>query len=118
MNEGRLLEAKIHTRAEDADMESLLVELITKEMKRLFGEISCGVFFTYLEKKYGLVKNDIPNKPKIFADALWEVLGSAATVFECTVVKELYLNMGLESEGKEEEYTIVECIRKIHLSQR
>jgi len=106
----------IYARTENAEkrlnIDSLLVEVITREMRQLFGEIPAGVFFTHLERKHGLLRSEIPHKPEVFMQALRMVLGSASPMFERVIVKQLCSNLGLESQEKEE-YRFIECMRKV-----
>jgi len=93
-------------------IDSLIIELIARKMTQLLGEASTIVFFAYLEKRCGLPRSEIPNRPKDFIDILGEILGSSAKMVESLIVKELCSNLGLGYEEREG-YSLVDCVREL-----
>ncbi len=75
------------------DFEKLLIQAVDEGLSSL-GESSRHAVYFYLEKKFDLKKQEIPDKIKIFADAIEKIFGSGADFLELLIMKNLYEKVG------------------------
>jgi hypothetical protein len=57
------------------EFDELLLRVIDKTVRCIFGETNAGIIYSYLEKK-GCALNEIPRKPGAFSAELRNILGS------------------------------------------
>jgi len=75
------------------DFKKLLLEAVD-EVLSLLGDSSKHAIYFYLEKKFTIKKQDIPNKIQEFANALENIFGHGAKVLEIQIMKQLYEKVG------------------------
>lgn len=68
----------------DALMEGLMV----------LGESPRDSLLQFLQKNYGLRREDIAKKPEVFSQALEKIFGRGGSVLEAIVIKKLYEKLG------------------------
>jgi len=54
-----------------------LFRIVDKVLKQIFGEPATLVIYNYLEEKYSLKREDIPNEPEILAEGLEKYLSDS-----------------------------------------
>lgn len=66
-----------------------LFKIVDKVLKQIFGETATLTIYKYLERKYSLKREDIPNKPEVFAEGLEAYLNSGASVVAGMILNEI-----------------------------
>jgi len=66
------------------------------ETLEMLGRKSKPQVYTYLEKRFGLRKDEIPDRPEAFSKGLFSLFGSASRPLELKIVKKLYNRLGME----------------------
>ena len=73
-----------------------LFRIVDKVLKQIFGELAAVTIYKYLEEKYSLKREDIPDEPEMFAEGLEKFLSdSGASLVFGTILdasSELKLN--------------------------
>jgi len=82
------------------EFEKLFMEAVDEGLTSL-GESCRHMVFFYLENTYSIKRQDIPKKPKAFAEGLEKIFGEGALVIEKIIVKTLYSKLGLQYKDKE-----------------
>ncbi len=82
------------TEFEEAEFNDLLLEAIEEAMSTL-GETAKAYVYSYLERKCGTPKRDIPNKLEVFSDALESIFGVGARQLELLIMKSLHSKLSL-----------------------
>jgi len=83
------------------EFEKLFMEAVDEGLKSL-GESVRQMIFYHLENTYSVKRQDIPKKPKAFAEGLEKIFGVGALVLEKIIVKTLYSKLGLKYEDKKD----------------
>ena len=66
-----------------------LFKVVDKVLKQIFGELAAVTIYEYLEEKYSLKREDIPDEPEIFAEGLEKYLSdSGASLVLGTILDE------------------------------
>jgi hypothetical protein len=102
--------------------DGLLLRVIDKNIRHIFGDINAGAIYDYLEKK-GCAFQEIPAKPSTFSMALRKMLGSgrgqvlgAAPILEETILEalcaELKIRFDRQSAASFADH--IKKLRKIH----
>jgi len=88
-----------------------LFEIVDKVLKQIFGEPATLFIYKYLEEKYSLKREDIPNEPGIFAEGLEKYLSDSGV----SVVLKMILNESseLRLERAKEKDEFLEHLREL-----
>jgi len=88
-----------------------LFEIVDKVLKQIFGEPATLFIYKYLEEKYSLKREDIPNEPEIFAEGLEKYLNDSGV----SVVLKMILNESseLKLEKAKEKDEFLEHLREL-----
>jgi len=87
-----------------------LFRIVDKVLKQIFGEPATLVIYNYLEEKYSLKREDIPNEPEILAEGLEKYLSDSGA----SVVLGMILTEGSEFRlRKIEEKHFLERLREL-----
>jgi hypothetical protein len=81
--------SKIQIDFKSSEFDELFLEAIDQSFLILLGTNSKSAFFSFLDKKYGLGKKDIPNRIGDFADGLERIFGPSAFLLELAIMKTL-----------------------------
>jgi hypothetical protein len=80
---------KIQIDFQNSKFDELFLEAIDQSFLILLGTHSKQAFFSFLDKKYKLSKEDIPNRIEDFADGLEKIFGPTAFLLELAIMKAL-----------------------------
>jgi hypothetical protein len=78
-----------------------MTQVIDKTLKQVFKQPGTRVIYDYLEKNQDLKINEITDKPELFSESMRKLLGSASSVIEGLIVRNLYVQLNSEFEGKD-----------------
>ena len=78
-----------------------LFRIVDKVLKHIFGEPATSFIYKYLEEKYSLKREDIPNEPEIFAEGLEKYLSDSGA----SVVLGMILDESSELKLKRADHT-------------
>jgi len=73
-----------------------LFKIVDKVLKQVFGEPATLFIYKYLEEKYSLKREDIPDQPEIFAEGLEKYLSDSGA----SLVIGMILGQGSELKPK------------------
>jgi hypothetical protein len=76
--------------------EARLLKIIDEKLNDLFGEMAASVIYSYLERRFSLKREDIPQNLGMFTEGLNEFLSSGALVIETIILRDLYSSFGLK----------------------
>ncbi|MBS7657974.1 MAG: hypothetical protein QXL69_00350 [Candidatus Bathyarchaeia archaeon] len=76
-----------------------LLEAVDEALLAL-GEPVRNVIYCYMENRFSIKRDEIPDRPSDFAEALKNMLGVGANVLLKLIVKRLYAKFGLNFEEK------------------
>ena len=77
--------------------EKLLLEAIDDTLSS-FGNSAKQAIYAYLEKRFKIQKQDIPNKIDEFTSAIEKIFGCGAKLIEIQIMKRLYGKVGQDFE--------------------
>jgi len=77
-------------------LDDFLVNAVDETLKHVFREEGAKVIYDYLENNHHLKREEIAEKPEVFSAGLERLLGSAASVIEKLILKNLYGKLGLK----------------------
>ena len=77
----------------------LLLEVVDEGLL-ILGESARKSIYFHLQSTYSLAREDIPNKPDVFAEGLRKIFGAGAKVIEESIVKILYSKLEIEYEER------------------
>jgi hypothetical protein len=80
--------------------DKLLLEAVDDGLSSLGESAKVSIYF-HLENKFGIAKNEIPNRLKDFADGLEKIFGLGARFIEILVMKNLFEKVGQPLEWNE-----------------
>ncbi len=83
------------------ELDDVILRVVDETMKAIFQEAGANAIYDYMEKKCQLKREEIGKKPKIFSTGLERLLGTAAPVIENLILKNLYHELRLEYEAKD-----------------
>ncbi len=87
-----------------------LFKIVDKVLKQIFGETATLFIYKYLEEKYSLKREDVPNELEIFTEGLENYLGNSGA----SVVLETLLNQSSELKlRKVEEKDFLEQLKEL-----
>lgn len=66
----------------------------------ILGESSRKAIFFHLQNTYSLTREDIPSKPEVFVEGLRRIFGVGAKVIEESIVRSLYIKLGIKYNEK------------------
>ncbi len=72
--------------------QELIVSCIDKGLSVL-GESGRRALYFHIESKFGVTKDDIPEKPQEFVSALRTLFGEGATILEVAIAREIRSNI-------------------------
>ena len=104
----------------DRKSDALLLAVVDETLEKVFKGVGVQVIYASFEKNFQLKREDILKKPDIFSAGLEKLLGSAATVIEKLIVRNLYQRIGLdhvETESLQFSDEIKEVRRKTVLAE-
>jgi len=96
---------------EDAQFNTLLLEVIDRSLADSLGEEVRNVVYLYLKAVLFLKKEDIPKELVAFHAGLIKLFGSSATLVEDVIVKELFSKIGVKFSAKDTFVNLVEKAR-------
>ncbi|NWG10829.1 hypothetical protein HXY33_03635 [Candidatus Bathyarchaeota archaeon] len=79
--------------------QQALLEAVDNGLLTL-GESGRKAVYFHLQNIYSLKKEDIADKPEVFAEGLRKIFGVGAAVIEKATVKSLYEKLGIKYEEK------------------
>ena len=91
------------------EFKKLLLQTIDENLKHIFRETATHIIYQFLESKYSLKREEIPEKLETFMEGLNEFFGSGVHVIEQSILKELHVNLGLKYKMRED-YSFVDYI--------
>ncbi|MEM3000517.1 MAG: hypothetical protein QW674_07780 [Candidatus Bathyarchaeia archaeon] len=74
---------------QEKNYETALAEAIDAAFAPL-GSTITQLIYTYIEKTFKIKKQEIPNRPKEFAEAIEQIFGEGAKLIEIRIIKELH----------------------------
>jgi len=89
-------------RIEQEDLDRSLLEAIDEMLSLLLGEGTKKAIYTYMERYYGLKREEIPQKPDLFMACLERMFGRAGPVIEKMVLKRFYSKLGMNLEERKD----------------
>jgi len=93
------------------NLRELVLEVVDETLKRFLGETVISIIYGYLEMKYNLKREEIPEKPEAFSKSLREIFGSGAITIEESILKNLFSKLKLEYKEREE-LTFTEVVKR------
>jgi len=95
---------------ERPDKPEKLFKIVDKVLKQIFGETATLFIYKYLEEKYSLKQEDIPNELEIFSEGLEKYLGDSGA----SVILETLYNKSSELKlRKGEEKNFIEQLKEL-----
>ena len=84
---------KIQIDYTSSKFDEIFIEAIDHTFSALIGENAKQAFFSFLDKKYKLSKEEIPVKIGDFVDGLEQIFGASASLLELETMKNLKKNV-------------------------
>lgn len=75
------------------DFDKLLLETVDETLSSMGNSVKQAIYF-HLEKRFGIRRQDIPNKIEEFADAIESIFGMGAKLLEIRMMERLYEKIG------------------------
>jgi len=97
---------------EASDIQTLIEECVDSAFKELGQSVGKAIYFN-LEKNFGIRKEDIPNQPEAFSEALHSIFGTGAKVIERIIVKEIQEKFRLRLKPETGFVEAVKAARKV-----
>lgn len=86
---------------ENKKLNDVLAQAIDDTLKQIFIQPGTEVIYDYLEKKQYVKISEITDKPQLFSESMRKLLGSAASVIEDLIIRNLYTQLNAEFEDKD-----------------
>lgn len=86
---------------ENKKLNDVLAQAIDDTLKQIFKQSGTEVIYDYLEKKQYVKISEITDKPQLFSESMRKLLGSAASVIEDLIIRNLYTQLNAEFEDKD-----------------
>jgi len=80
--------------------EIILLEAIDESLKSMLGESGKAIVYHQLQNSYGLRRENVPEKPELFAECLYRLFGLGAKIIETTILKNLCIKLQIKYEEK------------------
>lgn len=96
----------------DKDLDAMVFIVTDETLKQIFKDAGVKVIYDFLEKNSRLKHEEIVEKPEAFSAGLESLLGSAASVIEKQIIKNLHRKLQLEYMEKEDLGFSV-CMKKL-----
>ena len=93
-------------------LDKLLLKVIDKELKQIFGETATLIIYNHLKKNHSLKREEIPEKLEVFISGLEEFLSSGAQVVEKIILKKVYSSFGFQCQIKEG-YSFIDYVTEL-----
>ena len=91
----------------------VLLNTLHQSMKSIFGESGAFVFYRHLEEFYLLNREDIFDKPQVFAKVLTQIFGkTGAEIVEALLAKDMCTKLGI-IDRDDEINSLVDCFDKL-----
>ncbi len=82
--------------------KELLLSEIDESINQIFGKDTAKAVYYYLEENYSLKLADIPEKPKVFSEALESIFGKVgAEVIEALLIRDISSKFEVTHQRKE-----------------
>ena len=91
------------------DFERLLLEAVDEQLTSL-GESSKQALYFHLERGFNIKKQEIPQKPEAFVDAMERIFGQGADYLEILIMKRLHSKIGLDVRLSAPNLTFIEYV--------
>ena len=82
--------------------KELLPKTIVDCLNQVLGQAGAEAVYKYLEDKLHLKLDEVAEKPGVFSASLERLLGSVAPLIENLILRNLYSELGLKLEEKED----------------
>jgi len=92
----------------EIEMAACLLQAIDDTLEML-GQKAGDLVYGYLQKSFGLMKDEIPARPEVFSRGLFSLFGSASKHLEMNIVKKFYEKLGIAFEPTEN-FNFLNCI--------
>jgi hypothetical protein len=76
-----------------ATFDKILLRAIDEALNSLGESVRQAIYF-HIEDKFGIIKNEIPEKLQQFQGGLKEIFGAGAQVIEILIMKNLHIKIG------------------------
>jgi len=97
---------------EKEEFEVILLEAIDESLKSMLGESGKELVYYQLKNSYGLRRENVPEKPELFAECLYGLFGLGAKIIEATILKNLCVKLKIKYEEKKNA-KFADCIKDI-----
>ena len=98
------------------DFRNIFAEAVEEALDTLSESGKQAVLY-YIEKNFSIKKEEIPNKPEAFAEALQKIFGLGAYVIQKLILQKFYFKLGLEY-GVKNGYTFIDYLNEAVSSQK
>ena len=82
------------------EFKKLLLQTIDENLKQIFQETATHIIYQFLENKYSLKREEIPEKMETFMEGLQEFFRSGSRMIEQSILKELHMKLGLKYKSR------------------
>ena len=69
-------------------------------MRSIFGRKAFDSILQVMSERYGLDLDEMPDKPRLFSEAMREIIGVSSVIIEDLIIENLYMKVGLELRWK------------------
>lgn len=77
-------------------INEVIIDVAEDVMRNIFGKRGLESIIRFMNERYGLDLNEMPDKPHMFSEALREIIGVGSVIIEDLIVENLYIKLGLE----------------------
>lgn len=81
------------------EFEAMLLEALDEVLESILGESGKEVVYYHLQNSYGIRREDVPEKPEVFAECLNRIFGFGAKIIEDAIIKSLCSRLKTGCEG-------------------
>jgi len=82
----------------------------------MLGQKTGDLVYDYLQKRFGLMKDEIPARPEAFSKGLLSLFGSASKHLEVSIIEKFYKKLGIKFE-RTENFNFLNCIFALETSR-
>ena len=79
----------------ERDVDRVLLECLDESLKDLLGETVTRSTYDFLQRNFGLAREEVPRKPNRFVPALWYVFGKSGRTIEKVILQKIYSRLGI-----------------------
>lgn len=94
-----------------SDVQSAIAECVDAGLKELGHNVKKVIYFQ-LEKNFGIRREDIPNQPEAFSQALHSIFSEGAKVIERLIVRKIQEKINLHLEPETSFVDAVQAVKK------